>query len=151
MQSLALCYHDYRSLDEDKFRMDPEEGLQTAHFVFDEILGYFSEAQSMTPQQAKIAVFSTFHLLCRQCFPLLTHATVHFSFCTTLLPELYRLRICLEGPPASGKTRLLFKVAETIPKHLILRQDYQTSAVLRRGENFDCRLILRDEEKASSH
>ena len=73
---------------------------------------------------------------------------MHFSFCTTLLPELYRLRITLEGPPASGKTRILFKVAEIIPKACILRQDYQTSAVLRRGENFDCRLILRDEEKA---
>ena len=63
VQSLALCYNDYRGLDEDAFLMNPEQGLQTAHFIFDEVFGYFLEAQSMTPQQAKIAVFSTFHSL----------------------------------------------------------------------------------------
>ena len=46
-----------KKVNQDDFAMNPEEGYQTAHFVIDEMLGFFSETRSMTAPQAKIALF----------------------------------------------------------------------------------------------
>ena len=117
-----------KKVNQDDFAMNPEEGYQTAHFVIDEMLGFFSETRSMTAPQAKIALFMV------------------LSYHTTLLPQPYRFKIVLEGPPGSGKTRIMFEVGKLFAV-LPERQDSTTSAVMKRVNDMDCRIILSDEEK----
>lgn len=136
VQSLARCHHrsKWQVSEEgnDRFLLDPQQGRYPALFLVEEMRLYFQDVRSCTNQQTKIAIF------------------MHFAYLTTLLPEVqYRLRVCLIGPPASGKTRLMFEVCNTMPEEICVREDGITPAVMRRGDtNRDCVIVIRDEEKA---
>ena len=129
VRSLAKCNHLERQIEPDKFAMEPIQGLQTAHFAFMEIWNYFMDIHSMTKQQALIASF------------------LHMSHGTILLPELYKLRCLLIGPPASGKTTVNNSAARALPKELVMVEDGTTPAVQRRNAGYDCMLFIKDEEK----